>query len=163
MIKRANSRPLILLLSSVAVLAGCTNPGKNVVPPGGDMSMAQIYHQETGQSSQQVTYHMVKGKDGKMHKVAVLPKSFTLKTLRHAVIGPLPKPNYVAYTATAQNQVNSLFKPLPNPEIPMYIYPHLVQVGGEGYPKPGLTTDFFLYKDNHFALPYEPISGEYRR
>lgn len=122
------------------MLAGCTTPGQNMIPQGGDMTMSQIYQQETGLS--------LTGGDGQSY-------SHSLNGIRNGVIGPLPEPSYVAYTATAKNEVDSLFRPLPNPEIPIYIYPHLVHTGGESYPKPGLTTDFFLYRTNHFAMPNE--------
>lgn len=69
------------------------------------------------------------------------------KTVKNA------KSDYVGYTATAKTQVNNLFHRLPNPEIPMYIYPHLVYQNGEEYPKPGITTAFFLYRQAHFAMP----------
>lgn len=131
---------LIPLLSSLALLSGCATPGKDMIPKGGSMTMPEIYKQETGIS--------IQGQDG-------TTSTQNLAEIRSNVIGPLPKPNYEAYTATSQNEVDNLFKQLPNPEVPIYIFPHLVYVDGESYPKPGLTTVFFLYRTNHFAEPFE--------
>ncbi|MCD6056245.1 MAG: uncharacterized protein K0R12_1207 [Gammaproteobacteria bacterium] len=61
------------------------------------------------------------------------------------------QPSYVGYTRTANNEINNLFKPLPNPSVPIYIYPHLTQIGGEMIPVPGYTSSFFLYKQNRYA------------
>jgi len=47
------------------------------------------------------------------------------------------------------------FKALPNPEVPLYIFPHVAQIGDEQLIKPGYTTQFFLYKQNQFALASE--------
>ncbi len=129
----------MLLLSSVLVVSGCTSPGKNVIPQGGDMTMAQIYQQETG---------MTTGRDQKaVHSATHSPATFRPSQV--------PAPNYTGYTQTAKNQIDTLFKPLPNPEIPMYVYPHLVYSQGESYPKPAYTTVFFFYRQNHIAMPDE--------
>jgi conjugative transfer region lipoprotein (TIGR03751 family) len=61
------------------------------------------------------------------------------------------QPSYVGYTRTANNEINNLFKPLPNPSVPIYIYPHLTQIGGDMIPVPGYTSNFFLYKQNRYA------------
>lgn len=47
------------------------------------------------------------------------------------------------------------FKALPNPEIALYVFPHVAQIGDEQLIKPGYTTHFFLYKQNQFALASE--------
>jgi conjugative transfer region lipoprotein (TIGR03751 family) len=57
------------------------------------------------------------------------------------------------YTRTAQNEINNLFQPLPNPQLVMYIYPHMV--AEDEAPIPGYTTAFYLFKQDHFAMPGE--------
>ena len=57
--------------------------------------------------------------------------------------------------ATALNKEDALFKPLENPAIPIYVYPHVALIGDEQLLKPGFTTQFFLYKQNQFALASE--------
>ena len=60
------------------------------------------------------------------------------------------KISYVGYTRTANNEIKSLFKARKNPSIPIYIYPHLTQVGSEQMPVPGYTSSFFLYQRNQY-------------
>ena len=49
----------------------------------------------------------------------------------------------------------SSFKPLPNPSIDLYIFPHVTLIGDEQLIKPGYTTAFYLYKTNQYALASE--------
>jgi conjugative transfer region lipoprotein (TIGR03751 family) len=65
------------------------------------------------------------------------------------------KPAYKGYTRTAANEIDTLFKPLDNPQIPIYVFPHVMLIGDEQLIKPGYTTSFFLYKQNQFALASE--------
>lgn len=133
---------LILLLSSVALLTGCASPGKNMIPPGGEMTMSQIYQEETG------------GRAQARQPVRRMASAYgnTRPSMR---MPTLPVTHYAAYPSTENNTVDALFKPLPNPEIPLYVYPHMVHANGEEYPKPGMSTAFFLFKRNQFAMPNE--------
>ena len=51
------------------------------------------------------------------------------------------------------NTVNQKFPLLPNPEIELYVYPHLAEQSE--VPVMGYPTAFTLYKKDHFALPGE--------
>lgn len=63
--------------------------------------------------------------------------------------------NYAGYTRDAKNEIQTLFKPLDNPQIPIYVFPHVALIGDEQLLKPGYTTAFFLFKQNQFALASE--------
>jgi len=132
-----NSRLIksIILISLVLGLAGCASEPKSIFPEG-DMTMAQIYNQQTGSGDS----------SGAVYSV---------QQIKQALPQLSTKPEYVAYTQTAQNQTTALFKPLPNPSIPLYIYPHLVKMGADAVPVPGYTTSFFLYDQNNYTLPSE--------
>ncbi len=108
-----------------------------MIPKGGSMTLPQIYQNQMGQEAG----------NGEM------PSS--IQVIRTGLIGPLKETYYDGYTATQTNELNNFFKPIPNPQIAMYVFPHLVQAGEESYPKPGLTTAFFLYRENHVAMPNE--------
>jgi conjugative transfer region lipoprotein (TIGR03751 family) len=111
-----------------------------MIPPGGSMTMTQIYQQETGAGT------VAQGRASALAQVrAQLGYRSAL-----SVVQPRTPAHY-----TLQPAVEHLFQQLANPQIPMYIYPHLVRMNGEAYPKPGMTTAFFLYRHNHFALPSE--------
>lgn len=60
--------------------------------------------------------------------------------------------NYTAYTRQEQSELNGLFPRLPNPDLCMYVYPHL---SGEGSTIPGYTSCFPMYKTNQYAMPGE--------
>lgn len=57
------------------------------------------------------------------------------------------------YTRTAINEINSQFQRLPNPDLVMYVYPHLA--GAEQAPIPGYSTVFPFYTKVQYALPGE--------
>ncbi|MBD8239484.1 TIGR03751 family conjugal transfer lipoprotein [Pseudomonas fluorescens] len=59
----------------------------------------------------------------------------------------------VAYTRTAQNEIYSQFKRLPNPDLVMYVFPHLA--GSDPAPIPGYSTVFPLYQRVQYAMPGE--------
>ncbi len=132
------SRALIILCCSVSVVA-CTTPGSHLIPTSGERTLPALYQSETG---------------GR-----VFSTDFTdggLPTASRLAVGrELPRTSYVAQTAQGKRTVDSLYKPLPNPEIPITVAPHLVQSNVESYPKPWTTTAFFLYRSNHFAMPDE--------
>ena len=58
-----------------------------------------------------------------------------------------------AYSRTAQNEIYSQFHRLPNPDLVMYIFPHLA--GTDPVPVPGYSTVFPLYQRVQYAMPGE--------
>ena len=56
-------------------------------------------------------------------------------------------------TRSDDNSTKALFRRLPNPDLEMYIFPHLA--GSEGVPVPGYTTVFPFYNRVQYALPGE--------
>jgi len=60
-----------------------------------------------------------------------------------------------SYTRTAQNEIYSQFKRLPNPDLVMYVLPHLA--GTDPVPVPGYSTVFPLYQRVQYALPGERV------
>ena len=124
----------ILILSFVAVLSGCISPGKNLIPEEGP-SMDEIYRDNmAGSHTEQLS----------LIREEVAPLSpFAL-----------PAINYSDYTRTAENEINHQFPRLPNPDLQMYVYPHLA--AADNAPVPGYSTVFPLYNRVHYALPGEP-------
>ena len=58
-----------------------------------------------------------------------------------------------AYTRTAQNEIYSQFKRLSNPDLVMYVFPHLA--GSDPVPVPGYSTVFPFYQRVQYAMPGE--------
>jgi conjugative transfer region lipoprotein (TIGR03751 family) len=150
----------LTIIFLITQLAGCATAGKGALPQGGDMTMAQIYQKETGLSMN----NDCNAGNQDINQVR--------QKLHTNGIGYAKHVNYTAYSVSPdnfykknkkskkckknkKNSTKQLFKPLDNPEIPMYIYPHLVQTNSGAQPVPGYTTAFFLYRENHFALPSE--------
>ena len=69
-----------------------------------------------------------------------------------------PLPRKVTTSAVVSKPAPSEFKPLPNPSIDLYVFPHVMQLGDEQLIKPGYTTAFYLYKTNPYALATELYS-----
>jgi conjugative transfer region lipoprotein (TIGR03751 family) len=124
---------------SFLALGGCATPGKNTLPQGGEMTMADIYKKETGLP--------MGNSEG---NVISLNKARTTVPTNHSGIT-----DYVGYTATSKNEINNLFRQMKNPQIPMYVYPHIVDEGDEVEPVPGYSTAFYLYRETPFAMPSE--------
>ena len=63
------------------------------------------------------------------------------------------------YPATVQaspfQTPKTQFALMDNPSVPIYVYPHLVKMGNDEVPVDGYATTFFLYSQNHYALPWE--------
>lgn len=128
---RAKRISMIILLSSL--LGACSSSVRTGSIPEGGLSVEQIYHGVI--------------EDNTIDRVSALKERVSTQAAN--------QPNYAGYTRTSLNETKALFKPLANPPIPIYIYPHIVQVGDEQLVKPGYTTEFFLFKRNQFALNSE--------
>lgn len=87
---------------------------------------------------------------------AVPERGLTVSELYHqstqAQAKPLPRKVVVVNKTKSRDET---FKALPNPEVPLYVFAHVTQLGDEQLIKPAYTTRFFLYKQNQFALASE--------
>lgn len=116
-----------LACASMVFLSACsTHVASGNVPESG-LTVSEIYHQS-------------------------MEDTATSWSVPHYHTKPV---DYDGYTRTATNETEQLFKPLDNPSIPMFVYPHVALIGDEQLLKPGYTTAFFLYKQNQFALARE--------
>ncbi|MCH8857707.1 MAG: TIGR03751 family conjugal transfer lipoprotein, partial [Proteobacteria bacterium] len=60
-----------------------------------------------------------------------------------------------AYTRTATNEIRQQFRRLPNPDLVMYVFPHLA--GTDPVPVPSYSTVFPLYQRVQYAMPGERV------
>lgn len=65
-------------------------------------------------------------------------------------------PLYEDYTRTSANEIKVLFPRLPNPDISLFIYPHLATKNE--VPIPGYATVIPLYAQVEYALPGESLT-----
>lgn len=144
-----------LALAAVA-LSGCATSQKDMLPTNGT-TMAEIWQGATTDSG--VPDNGFDASSGEAHTT-------DLQRARSALRRPLscgdPKAERAAHTRTAANEIHSQFSRLPNPDLTMYIFPHLAGGSGEQVPVPGYTTVFPLYDRPHYGQPgerteYKPV------
>jgi conjugative transfer region lipoprotein (TIGR03751 family) len=116
------------------VLAGCSTD-KEALLPHGEQTMLDIWNGAGSQGTQQ-----------------------QLLNARQQLRRPLAQADFSAslqepYTRTATNEIRNLFPRLPNPDLVLYVYPHLS--GTEQAPVPGYLTVFPFYQRVQYALPGE--------
>lgn len=128
----------LTLLAVVLTLGGCATSKEELLPHD-DTTMLDIWNVETGGGTAR-----------------------QLLDARHALRRPLTEADIHAapaiqarYTRTAQNEIYRQFYRLPNPDLLMYVFPHLA--GSDPVPVPGYTTLFPLYQRVQYALPGERV------
>ena len=122
----------LIWISLLALLQGCASDSHELLPRG-ERDMRQIWN---GATSGQIT----------------------LQEARLALRRPVevePATLQQPYTRTSANEIRSQFARLPNPDLVLYVFPHLA--GSEQAPVPGYSTVFPFYKQVHYALPGERL------
>ncbi len=144
-----------LALTAAMALLGCATSQKELLPTHGT-TMAGIWQNTT-------TGRASPASDGDSDG----DHTTNLQRARSALRRPLGAQKLTAersaYTRTATNEIHSQFSRLPNPDLTLYIFPHLSGGSGEQVPVPGYTTIFPLYGRPHYGQPgertaYQPIA-----
>jgi len=131
------------VLLAAALLGGCATSKEKLLPHGHN-TMLDIWQQETG------------GGEGSG------PIARQLLDARQSLRRPLTEADVQAapavqerYTRTASNEIYRQFHRLPNPDLVMYVFPHLA--GTDPVPVPGYSTVFPLYQRVQYAMPGERV------
>jgi conjugative transfer region lipoprotein (TIGR03751 family) len=122
----------LIWISLLTLLQGCASNSHELLPRG-ERDMQQIWSGGTSGHT-------------------------TLQEARLALRRPVqiePATLQQPYTRTAANEIRSQFRRLPNPDLVLYVFPHLA--GSEQSPVPGYSTVFPFYKQVHYALPGERL------
>ncbi len=130
------------LLLLPLTLAACSTSQEKILPEG-DQTMAQIWANSTG---------------GVVTRPAVKLSQPTLQAreqLSQRAINKIST-DIPAYTRNAENEATNLFPRLPNPNLVMFVFPHLTN-SKEPLPVPGYSTVFPFYGRVHYAQPGESI------
>ncbi|WP_338523652.1 TIGR03751 family conjugal transfer lipoprotein [Pseudomonas batumici] len=132
---RPSINPLVCLWLVTLLTGGCTTDKGDLLPHG-SQTMTDLWDQHTGPAPQ---------------GALIRP----LHEARLALRRPLDdtSTDQLAYTRTARNEIHSQFKRLPNPDLVMYVFPHLA--GSDPVPVPGYSTVFPFYQRVQYALPGE--------
>ncbi|WP_353980898.1 TIGR03751 family conjugal transfer lipoprotein [Salinicola endophyticus] len=131
-----------LTLLGLGLLSGCATSKDELMPTNG-MTMQQLWEQGSTL-------------DGASHRTGS-PGQRAVDAARSALRRPLGddamRGQQESYTRDAANEIHSQFSRLPNPDLVMFVYPHLA--GGESVPVPGYSTVFPLYNTAQYAMPGE--------
>ncbi len=138
------STVILVFLTLAVTLAGCSTT-KDSMLSHGDQTMLDIWQTGTGGSANS-------------------PHSRQLMDTRQTLRRPITTDDILAapamqasYTRTAANEIYSQFSRLPNPDMVMYVYPHLA--GSDPVPVPGYSTVFPLYQQVQYAMPGERVEA----
>lgn len=68
--------------------------------------------------------------------------------------------NLSEYTSEKNKEILGLFKTLPNPDLMIYVFPH---ISSGGLPIPAYTTQIKLFEIEHYGLPNEKIEYKHAK
>ncbi|QQC64344.1 TIGR03751 family conjugal transfer lipoprotein [Paraburkholderia ginsengisoli] len=137
-----NALPATLLALTVLLMLGGCASSKEKLLPHGDATMLDVWNQQTGGSAA-----------GDQAARQLLDARQALRRPLTASDSGSVSATNAAYTRTAQNEIYQQFHRLPNPDMVMYVFPHLA--GTDPVPVPGYTTVFPLYQRVQYAMPGE--------
>ncbi|HGX3311270.1 TPA: TIGR03751 family conjugal transfer lipoprotein [Pseudomonas aeruginosa] len=133
----------IVLACVAAVLVGCATNKEDMLPRG-NHTMQQLWLREAGD-----------GGNGQAARRQLLDARQELRRpLTSTDIDGAPA-QQAHYTRTAANEIHRQFRRLPNPDLVMFVYPHLA--GSDPVPVPGYSTVFPLYQRVQYAMPGERL------
>nr|WP_298412398.1 TIGR03751 family conjugal transfer lipoprotein [uncultured Halomonas sp.] len=133
---------IALALMSLGLLAGCATSKDELMPTSG-VTMQELWKQgisETGSASVS---------DDADRQGVVAARG----ALRRPIGAMQMVDERTRYTREAANEIVSQFARLPNPDLVIYIYPHLA--GNAAMPVPGYSSVFPLYDTPQYAMPGE--------
>ncbi|OOF72447.1 MULTISPECIES: TIGR03751 family conjugal transfer lipoprotein [Rodentibacter] len=126
----------LLPFLTALLMTGCSTSQEKLLPAG-DRSMAEIWKNGGGSSQSGIN----EARD-------------TLDSSRPLEGRDVVGDENIRYTRTAENEVTNLFPRLPNPDMTLYVFPHLTN-SAEQLPVPGYTTVFPFYGRIQYAQPGE--------
>lgn len=127
-------KTLVLIAISIS-LAACSSMRGNVIPQKGP-TMEQIYDSMGANSSSNFPDESNNNANQKIRKKIAIDANST-------------KLSVIASSKVTSTQ----FHKLKNPELKMYVFPHLA--GQDQLPVPGYYTAFNVYERDYYALPEE--------
>ncbi|AAP95816.1 conjugal transfer protein [[Haemophilus] ducreyi] len=127
-----------IIAISLGLITACSTSKNDLLPSS--TTMQDIWNKGGGNSNQLQAYR----NDGGQRMIEP-PKYLSTQEQK-------------SYTRTVENEVSNLFPRLPNPDLIMYVYPHL-SASGEPTPIPGYTSVIPFYGRVQYAQPGERTRG----
>ncbi|HEY3592200.1 MAG TPA: TIGR03751 family conjugal transfer lipoprotein [Buttiauxella sp.] len=126
-------RILLMYAGVLMLLSGCSTSKDTMLPPG-DSTMLELWND--GASTTHAT-----GEGRTTLRRSLNDRERTASTQLAE-----------SYSRTQENEIQQTFPHLPNPDMVMYVYPHIADGNA---PVPGYSTVFPLYSQIQYALPGE--------
>ncbi|PHM70956.1 TIGR03751 family conjugal transfer lipoprotein [Xenorhabdus kozodoii] len=126
-----------MVLCLAGLLGGCSTSKETLLPAGEQTVLAMWQGNKAGHSVAQAR--------------TALRRTLT-ETERHRA---LEEPDH--YSRSAMQEISQLFPRLPNPDMVMYVFPHLA---AGNTPIPGYSTVFPFYQQVQYALPGERTEAQ---
>ena len=123
-------------VAALLMLSGCTTTSKDNTIPKDGPTLEQVYRMHMGERG---------GRGAR----------FDADIPRRAAGDLTP----MADRRIRSNEIENRFGRLPNPDLAMYVFPHLSGYGSR-YPVPGYTTVFPMYETVEYAMPGERAPHE---
>lgn len=130
------SRTVPAMSFLLIAITGCAT-SKDELLPHGEATMLDIWSRHTGDSQHRAGRQLLDAR---------------LALRRPLNVTDVTREQY-SYTRTAQTEIESQFRRLPNPDLVMYVFPHLS--GSEQIPIPGYSTVFPMHSRVEYAMPGE--------
>ena len=128
-----NHLATVMLVVVSLALSGCSTSKEEMLPPG-DSTMLELWND--GASSTHAT--------NESRTTLRRPVTDSEREISQQVSN--------SYSRTQENEIQQVFPRLPNPDLVMYVFPHLA---GGNTPVPGYSTVFPFYSQVQYALPGE--------
>ncbi|WP_261641087.1 TIGR03751 family conjugal transfer lipoprotein [Erwinia mallotivora] len=128
-----NDCKLLATLLLAVALAGCSTSKDEMLPPG-DSSMLDMWNDGAS-----VTHTTNESRATLRRPVSDGERVISQQTRE-------------SYSRTQENEIQQTFPRLPNPDMVMYVFPHLAD---GSTPVPGYSTVFPFYSQVQYALPGE--------
>lgn len=126
---------LLFVMSVALVLSGCAT-SKEELLPAGEQTMLELWQGKTAGGGQR---HVLAARETLRRPLTVTEQQGM-------------NAEAYSYSRTQESEISQQFPRLPNPDMVMYVFPHLA--GGTS-PVPGYSTVFPFYSRTQYALPGE--------
>lgn len=127
---------VVIALIASLVLTGCST-SKEEMLPAGDHTMLALWHGEDG--------------SGSASQATSAARTSLRRPLNNAEQQEASETDN-SYSRTEASEISQQFPRLPNPDMVMYIFPHLAD---GNTPVPGYSTVFSFYGQTQYAMPGE--------
>ncbi|WP_052058913.1 TIGR03751 family conjugal transfer lipoprotein [Pectobacterium brasiliense] len=130
---------IMATLLVVVLLSGCST-SKEEMLPAGEHSMLELWNGADGEGT---TRRSAQARDALRRPLSTSELQTSLHDDR-------------SYSRTQESEISQQFPRLPNPDMVIYIFPHLTE---GSTPVPGYSTVFPFYSQTQYAMPGERVEA----